>query len=364
MEPTAQFVFTTCQVGAEAALKAELARLWPDWRLSFSRPGFVTFKVPAASLLPEPLDLQSVFARTYGLSLGRVSGVEAGAMARQAWELIGPRHADHLHVWQRDAALPGDNDFEPGETILAQEVGRQLCAACPHDKGPSDLPLNRIARPGQSVFDCVLVQPSEWWVGTHTTLHLPSRWPGGVPLIQPAESMISRAYLKLQEALAWSRMPLAAGDCCVEIGSAPGGSAQLLLERGLRVIGIDPAEMDESIANHPHFRHVRKRAAEVRRRELSEARWLLADSNVAPQHTLDSVEAIVTHASLHIRGLLLTLKLPDWDLAAEIPAYLERIRSWGFRRVQARQLAFNRQEICVAAMRNRAMRRFTPHASR
>ena len=48
-------------------------------------------------------------------------------------------------------------------------------------------------------------------------------------------------------------------------------------------------------------------------------------------------------------GLLLTLKLLDWKLAEEIPSYLGRIRSWGYRRVQARQLAHNRQEICVAA---------------
>ena len=37
--------------------------------------------------------------------------------------------------------------------------------------------------------------------------------------------------------------------------------------------------------------------------------------NVAPRYTLDAVEAIVTHPEVNIRGLLLTLKLPDWDLA-------------------------------------------------
>jgi len=46
--------------------------------------------------------------------------------------------------------------------------------------------------------------------------------------------------------------------------------------------------------------------------------------------------------------MLLTLKLPDWQLAERIPEYLDRIRSWDYRYVRARQLAFNRHEICVA----------------
>ena len=37
-------------------------------------------------------------------------------------------------------------------------------------------------------------------------------------------------------------------------------------------------------------------------------------------------------------------------LASEVPAYIERIRSWGFNLVRARQLAHNRLEICVAAL--------------
>ena len=42
--------------------------------------------------------------------------------------------------------------------------------------------------------------------------------------------------------------------------------------------------------------------------------------NVAPEYTLDAVESIVTHAEVNIRGLLLTLKLPQWTLAEEVPA--------------------------------------------
>jgi 23S rRNA (cytidine2498-2'-O)-methyltransferase len=88
----------------------------------------------------------------------------------------------------------------------------------------------------------------------------------------------------------------------------------------------------------------------VRRREFRGVRWLTADINVAPVCTLDTVESIVTHPAVKIEGLLLTLKLLEWTLAEEVPAYLDRVRSWGYGRVAARQLSHNRQEICVAAV--------------
>jgi 23S rRNA (cytidine2498-2'-O)-methyltransferase len=55
--------------------------------------------------------------------------------------------------------------------------------------------------------------------------------------------------------------------------------------------------------------------------------------------------------------MLLTLKLPNWELADSLPDYVQRVRSWGYRYVNVRQLAFNRQEVCVAAMDSRRLRR-------
>jgi 23S rRNA (cytidine2498-2'-O)-methyltransferase len=155
------------------------------------------------------------------------------------------------------------------------------------------------------------------------------------------------------EGLIWSRLPLQAGDQCAELGSAPGGAAQALLERRLTVLGIDPAEMDPALLSQPDLTHVRKRAMDMKRREFRHVKWLFADSNVAPKYTLDAVEAIVTHREVHVQGMLLTLKLLDWSLAQQIPDYVARVHSWGFDRVQTRQLAFNRREICLAALRHR-----------
>jgi 23S rRNA (cytidine2498-2'-O)-methyltransferase len=154
----------------------------------------------------------------------------------------------------------------------------------------------------------------------------------------------------MEEALRWSRLPIPPGARVAEIGSAPGGSSQSLLAHGMIVMGIDPAEMSPILLNHPRFTHLRRRSTQVRRTEFQKIRWLAVDMNVAPEYTLETVEAIVTHPRINIRGMLLTLKLPQWELAVNVPEYLERIRSWGYNLVQARQLQFNRREVCVAAL--------------
>ncbi len=254
-----------------------------------------------------------------------------------------------LHVWERDRLPAGDHGFEPGLTDPAREAAQSLADSQPVRGGRAPLVANAPAESGERVLDCVLVEPAEWWIGWHRARAISSRWPGGLFLQPLPEDAISRAYIKLAEALAWSALPLKRGDTAVEIGCAPGGASQALLARGLSVIGIDPADVDPRLLADPRFTHLRKRGADVRRRELRNARWLVADMNVAPAYTLTTVGEIVTHPAVKISGLLLTLKLLDWALAAEVPHYLDQVRSWGFSRVAARQLSHNRQEICLAA---------------
>jgi 23S rRNA (cytidine2498-2'-O)-methyltransferase len=340
-----RFLFVTCQVGAEAAVKSELARDWPGFRFAYSRPGFLTFKLPVDFAPPEDVELNSVFARSHGFVLGKVIGDDIDARCGAARKLIGDRRYNTLHVWQRDLKPVGQHGFEPGPNALTDEVREAVSSPGTSAGHPWWF------KPNGPVLDCILVEPDEWWLGYHRVRSIPSRWPGGIfHLQEPPTDMISRAYLKMREALAWSRLPVKRGDTVAEIGSAPGGASQALLSRGLKVIGIDPAAMDEGVLAHAKFTHIQKRGHEVRRREFQGVRWLAADINVAPHYTLDTVEAIVTHPSVKVEGLLLTLKLLEWKLAEGVPAYLDRVRSWGYKHVAARQLSHNRQEICVAAV--------------
>ena len=359
------FIFVTCQIGAEDVLKKELTRRWPAFRLAFSRPGFLTFKLPPDHGLAEDFDLESVFARAYGFSLGKVTkSARAGRFSGQhdgqtleklvagVWKAAEGRTVQRIHVWQKDARAPGDHGFEPSLSEEASNVHRLLVEACPH---PEHLTRgarypHTPARAGESILDCVLLAPDQWWIGYHRANSISSLYPGGMILLKLPPETVSRAWLKMEEALRWSQLPIPRGARVAEIGSAPGGASQALLARGLWVTGIDPAEMDPAVLNHPRFTHIRRRSTQVRKREFQKIRWLTADMTVTPQYTLDAIEAIVAHPRVSIRGLLLTLKLTCWDLAEQLPDHLDRIRSWGFNVVRARQLLHNRREVCVAAL--------------
>jgi len=356
-QPT--FLFVTCQVGAEQAVKGELARRWPTFRFAYSRPGFLTFRLTESLQLPLDFDLKSVFARAYGFSLGKTTAHTMEELAQGVWRVYEQRPARRIHVWSRDTAAPGDWGFEPGITPEAVRAKAALHDCCPSPEmlAPDDADPEVPGRRREHVLDCILVATDEWWVGTHRVRSVPSRWPGGmIPLAMPGDA-VSRAWLKMEEGLRWSGLPIPAGARCAEIGSAPGGASQALLARGIHVLGIDPAEMAPEVLTHPQFTHLRRRAAQVRRREFRKIRWLTADMNVAPNYTLDVVEDIVTRPDVQVRGMLLTLKLLEWDFAERVPEYLRRIRGWGYPVVRARQLQHNRQEICVVALRRRGKQR-------
>lgn len=343
------FVFVATQPGSERPLKNELAREHPELRFAFSRPGFVTFRLPDAAR--GELALRSVFARTWGYSLGKVGGADDDELARNTAKLVSVELADrtarHVHVWQRERALPGDEGYDGEGEALTHALGTLLAERC--TSLPELRAVNARAEPGELVLDCVLVERNEWWVGWHRAGSPETRWPGGVPPLAVPQRLISRAYLKIVEALEWSELPIAAGDRCVEIGSAPGGACLALLERGLVVTGIDPAEMHEAVLAHPNFTHVRARAKDVKRSVFRDCQWLVMDANVAPNYTLDTVEGVLTRGGARPEGLVLTLKLTEPRLAEQLPRIAERLRRLGFRRVRMRQLAFNRREVCAVA---------------
>ena len=263
--------------------------------------------------------------------------------AQLAGSELAQRSVQHIHVWQRERALPGDERFDAASEQLAANIGALLVE---HYKGAPPA-VNTPAATGDLVLDCVLVERNEWWLGWHRARWPETRWPGGVPPLAVPQRLISRAYLKILEALEWSELPLSPGDRCVEIGSSPGGSCLALLERGLLVTGIDPADMDSAVLAHPSFTHVRARAKDVKRSVFRDCRWLVIDANVAPNYTLDTLEGVLTKGGARPEGLVLTLKLTEPSLAEKLPALGERLRRFGFRRVRMRQLAFNRKEICA-----------------
>lgn len=331
-----RFLLVACRGGAEAELVRRQEAVLPQLRKAAWRRGVVTFRLdpPGRPPFDPPPDFfpDLVFARACIHSLGQVTGCDDAARAAAAVAIAGagPWHA--VHVWPR----------EPAVEAAVEEIRPRLMEAA----GLAATPV--IAAAGASVLDCVVDSPERWWVGWHRAATPPSRWPGGLYPGTLAPTAVSRAWLKLDEAVATFELRLERGQRAVELGAAPGGASQRLLEAGLDVVGIDPAVVDPVVAAHPRFTQWRKRARDVKLREFRGFDWIVCDMNIDPVSTMESLGRIVTAPGVKPRGIIATLKLPEWSRAAALPEWLAAFRAWGFQ-PRARQLGTGGREVCVVA---------------
>jgi 23S rRNA (cytidine2498-2'-O)-methyltransferase len=303
-------------------MKLDVARARPELRFAYSRPGLVTFKSTRAV---RPDDTPgSVFAHVWGRSIGAASDPATAALQ------LASLGASRVHVFAREPEAAAD--LAPWQSL-----------------GPGGA-----AELGELVAD-VIVAPSHGdpaWLGTHRHDRFrPPHAGGAIPVDVPGDAP-SRAYAKIEEAIAWAALPIEAGHVALEIGAAPGGAALALARRGLEVWGVDTGELAPNVRALPNVHHVAKKVGALRWEELpARIDWLLVDVNLAPQVALHEVGRLMPRLAATLRGAVFTLKLNDWTFVAELPALVERIRQMGLPDVRMRHLPSNRREVCAVALR-------------
>lgn len=316
------FAFATCLPGLEPALKLDVAQNRPELRFAYSRPGLVTFKSPSPITPEDPP--ASGFARVWGASIGAVHEPDEAAAK------IAQLGATRVHVFARDPEAEG------------LDLSRWLVAV-------GALPTG-LAQDGELVADLIVASEEPAWLGLHRhdARHLPH--PGGaIPVEVPADAP-SRAYAKIEEAIAWAQLPVEAGQVAVEIGAAPGGAVMALARRGLEVWGVDTGELAPQVRALPGVHHLPIKVGALRWEQLPpRVDWLLVDVNLAPQVALHEVARLMPRLRPTLRGAVFTLKLNDWSFVRELPALVKRIEGFGFDDVQLRHLPSNRREICCVA---------------
>ena len=361
-DSNSHFIFVTCQLGAEKALKKELLRTHPDFSFAYSRPGFLTFK---RSVAPVPFNfvLNSVFARTYGISVGAATPAELPEVVQKFLvtnEVLLAGHRKKLHIWEREQFASGE---EPKGFVYGSWLGdteSRLRESLTVFGASLEAKSRGESEGADFVVDVVALEEGKFWVGAHLHSSAHSPWPGGrTPVVMPLDSP-SRAYIKLEESLQWSNAPLWPDDVAVEIGSAPGGASLALLNRGLKVIGVDPAEMAPRVLVHGNFLHFRKVVAEVMREDFPPSvEWFLLDMNVEPRVSLYAVDRLVSRMKDSLLGVILTVKLNKWEMADQIPDMLAHVRAMGMVKLRAAQLANHRQEIMIYGLTRMGLARKT-----
>ncbi len=200
----------------------------------------------------------------------------------------------------------------------------------------------------------ILCTMNKGYLGISTAEENMSSWPGGARHFAQTSEQISRAEFKLLEALEMFNLSLPTSGHALDLGAAPGGWTRLLLEAGLHVIAVDPANLDPRLARRKGLEHYRGYAEQY----LEEAvRRRLSFDVIANDMRMDARDAarLLTQAALCLRkdGFVVSVfKLPH--ATPEInPLATLREAMWildkAYGIIQARQLFHNRQEVTVVA---------------
>ena len=320
------FAFATCAPGLEAMLKLDVARARPELRFAYSRPGLVTFKSPRAIAPDDPPG--SAFAHVWGSSIGPARDPDDAA---HQLAMLGVQRA---HLFVRDPDVPAE--LAAWQHAIASRLG---------------VPIGGAAAPGELVADVIAGAPGEpAWLGLHRAdaSHLPH--PGGaIPVDVPTDAP-SRAYAKIEEAIAWAHLPVERGQVVLELGCAPGGALYALARRGLEVYGVDPAELAPQVAALPGVHHLHAKIGAVRWEDLPpRVDWLLVDMNLAPQVALHETLRFAPRLRGQLRGAVVTLKLNEPAFVRQLPELAARLPQLGLPEVRLRHLPSNRREICAVA---------------
>jgi 23S rRNA (cytidine2498-2'-O)-methyltransferase len=327
-----EFVFATCRAGSEKALKKEVS-LQPGKLLTpaFMRPQLITWKAQAE--LPKDFSFTALHAVVSGWSLGMARSAEEVVQILKKTDL----KVSALHVFPRVISEDGLT-AEAWSSVDAVADTRKL--AIPTSPG------------SDSILDVILGEAGEpWFIGCHPKSRASHPCAGGLPRLMIPTEAPSRAWLKMEQSLAWLGLdaPEAlAGKSALELGSAPGGASWALLQRGMKVIGVDTGAVADCVQNHPNYDHIGLPASQLPLDYLPETMDLLAcDMNLAPDIVLKYLEPLCLR--LKPRWLVLTFKMNDARVEALMPYFISQVQRFAPGPVYAKQLHANRREVTLVS---------------
>jgi len=293
-----QFYFVLTNPEAEAMLKSEISQYYPDLKFSYSRTGFITYKGPVSQ------SFNPYMCRLSGICLGKVE-----KFPEQFW------------LWKRD---PGLN-----APLVLQEI--------------SDKTIYKI---GQKVSLVMMTGPEEFWLGEYVLKDSHFQTSGEVSSILERDDIASRAYYKIAEAFEAFDLEVTPNAVALELGSAPGGATKFLLEQDLRVIGVDPAQMDAEVLKNPNFRHLKRPFETLTENDfVSNVDYLFSDVNLPPTVVLAQVKRLLSFIKPKI--LVITLKLNQDKHLEILDSVARAYKGKGFSRVELKYLPSHRQEIAL-----------------
>ncbi|EQC52072.1 SAM-dependent methyltransferase [Bacteriovorax sp. DB6_IX] len=133
-----------------------------------------------------------------------------------------------------------------------------------------------------------------------------------LPEIEMPEQSPARAWHKMREAHEQFALDIERGQQVIEIGSAPGGISYYLLELGVNLVCIDPAEMSPVLSQNyqSSFKHIKESVFEIKKFMLPKTcDWIISDLNLKGDLNLDQTRRLMSFYP-QLKGAFLTVKTP------------------------------------------------------
>lgn len=212
--------------------------------------------------------------------------------------------------------------------------------------------IENIKKP--QVVISILCTTYKAYLGISTTEENLSSWPGGTRHFAQTPEQISRAEFKLLEALDVFDITLPSGGRVLDLGAAPGGWTRLLLEAGMYVVAVDPANLDPRLAKHTRLEHYRGYTENYLEEAIRRRRKFAMIVNDMRMDARDAARLLAQASRcLDNDGIVISVfKLPhatrEINPLATLRAALNLLsKDYGI--VRAHQLFHNRQEVTVIA---------------
>lgn len=321
----------------------ELRRRFPGAKLSGLAPG-ETFRLAAGSVpdeeliaslrKDEPIFLRHLFPIGSESELNGDAEATAAAMERFARSRAGQIGGRKVAIQVRKSP---DSPFP-----FSSAEGRDAVAPVVRELGGEP-----VAKEADWILSVYAAKKS-LYLGLSKPEDNLSDWPGGAVRFRREEGLISRAAFKLLEAEREFGLPLNGFVNALDLGAAPGGWSSVLLERGVKVTAVDPADMSPALAGHPRLRHLRNNAAELSFAPGS-FDLLVCDMSWDPHHTCRIVSELAPALTAGGKGII-TLKLM-YKKPLQTIADLTEEYGKTFDVLRIKQLFHNREEVTLLVRR-------------
>ena len=119
----------------------------------------------------------------------------------------------------------------------------------------------------------------------------------------------------------------------------------------MKVLGVDPADMDPLIKKNINFKHLRRPFETLSEKDLpQDVDWIISDINLPPTVVVKEVMRFLEF--LTPRGLVLTLKINQDKHLTFLRDLRESFRKKGFKQVEFKYLPSHRREVALIALRS------------